>query len=80
MPERSQHRVSGAQDGRSERPAMGHGWPEAGLGERSRRPRVTPYIADSSGCSFSAFSSFTSVSVASVSSSVPATLTAFFPR
>jgi hypothetical protein len=24
-------RVSEAQDGRSERPAMGYGWPEAGL-------------------------------------------------
>jgi hypothetical protein len=33
MAERSQHRVSGAQDGRSERPATGRGWPEAGLGE-----------------------------------------------
>jgi hypothetical protein len=27
MPERSQHRVSEAQDGRSERPAMGYGQP-----------------------------------------------------
>ena len=27
MPERSQHRVSGGQDGRSERPAMGSGQP-----------------------------------------------------
>ena len=32
MAQRSQHRVSEAQDGRSERPAMGYGWPEAGLG------------------------------------------------
>ena len=30
MPERSQHRVSGAQDGRSERPAMGRGLPLTG--------------------------------------------------
>ena len=37
MAERSQHRVSEAQDGRSERPAMGHGWPEAGLGEVEAR-------------------------------------------
>jgi len=29
MPERSQHRVSEGQDGRSERPAMGHGQPRA---------------------------------------------------
>ena len=27
MPERSQHRVSEGQDGRSERPATGHGQP-----------------------------------------------------
>jgi len=27
MPERSQHRVSGGQDARSERPATGHGQP-----------------------------------------------------
>ena len=32
MAERGQHRVSEGQDARSERPAMGHGWPEAGLG------------------------------------------------
>ena len=29
MPERSQHRVSVGQDGRSERPATGHGQPRA---------------------------------------------------
>ena len=29
MPERSQHRVSAGQDGRSERPATGHGQPRA---------------------------------------------------
>ena len=29
MPERSQHRVSGGQNGRSERPATGHGQPRA---------------------------------------------------
>jgi len=29
MPERSQHRVSEGQDGRSERPATGHGQPRA---------------------------------------------------
>ena len=32
MPERSQHRVSGAQDGRSERPATGRGQPLTGAG------------------------------------------------
>jgi hypothetical protein len=32
MPKRRHIRVSEAQDGRSERPAMGYGEPEAGLG------------------------------------------------
>ena len=46
MPERSQHRVSAGQDGRSERPAMGHGQPRPKAGNyglffcfsRSERP------------------------------------------
>jgi hypothetical protein len=39
MPERGQVRVSGAQDGRSERPATGHAEPRAGLSHRSQRER-----------------------------------------
>jgi hypothetical protein len=37
MPERRQLRVSEAQDGRSERPAMGYGQPAAGLGSAASR-------------------------------------------
>jgi hypothetical protein len=37
MPERSQHRVSGGQDGRSERPATGRGQP------RTTRHRLEPH-------------------------------------
>ena len=40
MAERSQVRVSGAQDGRSERPATGYGEPEAGLGELTTSRRI----------------------------------------
>ena len=40
MPERSQHRVSEGQDGRSERPATGHG-----------QPRTYPTIMPSSAMS-----------------------------
>jgi hypothetical protein len=39
MPERSQHRVSEAQDGRSERPATGHGQPLTVAHERSVKQR-----------------------------------------
>ena len=42
MPERSQHRVSEGQDGRSERPATGHGQPRTVY---TRRLGILPTVA-----------------------------------
>ena len=52
MPERSQHRVSEAQDGRSERPATGHGQPRtagsyAFASSRSISPELTAWAKSS---------------------------------
>jgi hypothetical protein len=66
MPERSQHRVSGGQDARSERPATGYGEPEAGVGQlivsqshRSERRQTAGSRRWSGSHSFSASSGST---------------------